>query len=71
MKQEQFEEAITLEKKTASDDLEKEDISSFNTWNSIPDSYNQLKKLVFALLSLFGSACVWEKFFFKHEHYQE
>ncbi|KAK1334842.1 hypothetical protein QTO34_004412 [Cnephaeus nilssonii] len=35
--------------------VKKEDMLIFNTWNSIPDSYNQLKKLAFAVLSLFGS----------------
>ncbi|KAK1339089.1 LOW QUALITY PROTEIN: hypothetical protein QTO34_019762, partial [Cnephaeus nilssonii] len=44
-------------------DLEKEDMLIFNTWNSIPDSYNQLKKLAFAVLSLFGSTYLFEKSF--------
>jgi hypothetical protein len=42
------------QKWSALKDLEKEDII-FNTWNSIPDSYDQLKKLAFAVLSFFGS----------------
>lgn len=36
-------------------DLVKEDMMIYNTWNSILGSYDQLKKLVFAVLSLFGS----------------
>ncbi|XP_036275872.1 general transcription factor II-I repeat domain-containing protein 2A isoform X2 [Pipistrellus kuhlii] len=43
--------------------LEKEDMLIFNTWNSIPDSYNQLKKLAFAVLSLFGSTYLCEQSF--------
>ncbi|GFS91214.1 uncharacterized protein TNCV_577251 [Trichonephila clavipes] len=35
----------------------------FNTWNSIPDSYDQLKKLAFAVLSLFGSTYSCEQSF--------
>jgi hypothetical protein len=42
------------QKWSALKDLEKEDII-FNTCNSIRDSYDQLKKLAFAVLSLFGS----------------
>uniref|UniRef100_A0A8C5PAV1 HAT C-terminal dimerisation domain-containing protein n=1 Tax=Leptobrachium leishanense TaxID=445787 RepID=A0A8C5PAV1_9ANUR len=44
-------------------DLEKEDMLIFNTWNSIPDSYNQLKKLAFAVLSFFGSTYLCEQSF--------
>uniref|UniRef100_A0A8C4X7H4 HAT C-terminal dimerisation domain-containing protein n=1 Tax=Erpetoichthys calabaricus TaxID=27687 RepID=A0A8C4X7H4_ERPCA len=44
-------------------DLEKEDMIIFNTWNSIPDSYDQLKKLAFAVLSLFGSTYSCEQSF--------
>ncbi|CAK6435131.1 unnamed protein product [Pipistrellus nathusii] len=44
-------------------DLEKEDVLIFNTWNSIPDSYDQLKKLAFAVLSLFGSTYLCEQSF--------
>ncbi|CAK6438343.1 unnamed protein product [Pipistrellus nathusii] len=44
-------------------DLEKEDMLIFNTWNSIPDSYHQLKKLAFAVLSLFGSTYLCEQSF--------
>ncbi|GFX24646.1 uncharacterized protein TNCV_3344261 [Trichonephila clavipes] len=40
---------------SALNNLEKEDMIIFNAWNSIPDSYDQLKKLAFAVLSLFGS----------------
>ena len=43
------------QKWSALKDLEKEDMIIFNTWKSIPDSYAQLKKLAFAILSLFGS----------------
>ena len=34
----------------------------FNAWNSIPDSYD-LKKLSFAVLSLFGSTYICEQSF--------
>ena len=34
----------------------------FNAWNSIPDSYDQLKKLAFAV-SLFGSTYICEQSF--------
>ncbi|GFV85920.1 transposable element Tc1 transposase [Trichonephila clavipes] len=44
-------------------DLEKEDLIIFNAWNSIPDSYDQLKKLAFAILSLFDSTCICEQSF--------
>jgi predicted nucleotidyltransferase len=44
-------------------DLEKEDMLIFNAWNDIPDSYNQLKKLAFAVLSLFGSTYSCEQSF--------
>ena len=40
---------------SALNDLEKEHMIIFNTWNSILDSYDQLKKLAFGVLSLFGS----------------
>jgi hypothetical protein len=43
------------QKWSALKDLEKEDMIIFNAWNSIPDSYDQLKKLAFAVLSLLGS----------------
>ncbi|GFW96930.1 uncharacterized protein TNCV_2160651 [Trichonephila clavipes] len=39
----------------ALNDLEKEDMIISNVWNSIPDSYDQLKKLALGVLSLFGS----------------
>ena len=38
--------------------LEREDMIMFNSWNNIPDSYDQLKKLAFAVLSLFGSTYI-------------
>ena len=44
-------------------DLEREDMIMFNAWNSIPDSYDQLKKLAFAVLSLFGSTYSCEQSF--------
>ncbi|KAG8453209.1 hypothetical protein GDO86_000003 [Hymenochirus boettgeri] len=44
-------------------ELEKEDMLIFNAWNSIPDSYNQLKKLAFAVLSFFGSTYLCEQSF--------
>jgi hypothetical protein len=44
-------------------DLEKEDMLIFNVWNDIPDSYNQLKKLAFAVLSLFVSTYSCEQSF--------
>ena len=44
-------------------DLEREDMIMFNAWNSIPDSYDQLKKLAFAVLSLFGSKYSCEQSF--------
>ncbi|GFT89078.1 uncharacterized protein TNCV_3084881 [Trichonephila clavipes] len=43
--------------------LEKEDMIIFNAWNSIPDSYDQLKKLSYAVLSLFGSIYICEQSF--------
>ena len=46
---------------SALNDLEKEDMIIFNAWNTIPDSYNQLKKLAFAVLSLFGSTYICEQ----------
>ncbi|GFV54232.1 dimer_Tnp_hAT domain-containing protein [Trichonephila clavipes] len=45
---------------SALNDLEKEDMIIFNAWNCIPDSYNQLKKLAFAVFSLFGSTHICE-----------
>ena len=48
---------------SALNDLEKEDMIIFNAWNSIPDSYDQLKKLAFAVLSLFGSTYICEQSF--------
>jgi hypothetical protein len=44
-------------------DLEKEDMIMFNAWNSIPDSYDQLKKLGFGVLCLFGSTYSCEQSF--------
>ncbi|GFX10921.1 dimer_Tnp_hAT domain-containing protein [Trichonephila clavipes] len=44
-------------------DMEKEDMININAWNSIPDSYDQLKKLAFAVLSLFGSTYICEQSF--------
>lgn len=44
-------------------ELEKEDMMIFNTWNSIPHSYDQLKKPAFGLLSLFGSIYSCEQSF--------
>lgn len=46
---------------SVSKDLEKQDMIMFNAWNSILDSYDQLKKLAFAVLSLFGSTYSCEK----------
>ncbi|GFS96991.1 dimer_Tnp_hAT domain-containing protein [Trichonephila clavipes] len=43
---------------SALNDLEKEDMIIFNAWNSISDSYDQLKKFAFTVLSLFGSTCI-------------
>ncbi|GFT55154.1 uncharacterized protein TNCV_2326361 [Trichonephila clavipes] len=43
---------------SALNNLEKEDKMIFNAWNSIPDSYDHLKKLEFAVLSLFGSTYI-------------
>ncbi|XP_059530961.1 general transcription factor II-I repeat domain-containing protein 2-like isoform X8 [Myotis daubentonii] len=54
---------ISQHKWSSLEDLEKEDMLIFNTWNSIPDSYNQLKKLAFAVLSLFGSTYLCEQSF--------
>ena len=51
------------QKWSALKDLEKEDMIIFNTWKSIPDSYDQLKKLAFAILSLFGSTYSCEQSF--------
>ena len=48
---------------SALNDLEKEDMIIFNAWNSIPNSYDQLKKLALAFLSLFGSTYICEKSF--------
>ncbi|CAH1401260.1 unnamed protein product [Nezara viridula] len=48
---------------SALNDLEKEDMIIFNAWNNIPDSYDQLKKLTFAVLSLFGSTYICEHYF--------
>ncbi|XP_071041894.1 uncharacterized protein [Parasteatoda tepidariorum] len=48
---------------SALNNLEKEDMTIFNAWNSIPDSYDQLKKLAFAVLSLFGSTYICEQSF--------
>ena len=44
---------------SALNDLEKEDIIIFNAWNSIPDSFDQLKKLAFDVLSLFDSTYIY------------
>jgi hypothetical protein len=52
-------------------DLEKEDMIIFNNWKSIPDSYDQLKKLAFAVLSLFGSTYSCEQPFSSNEPYQK
>jgi len=43
-------------------DLEKEDMITFNAWNSISVSYDQLKKLGFPVLSFFGSTylALWQ-----------
>ncbi|GFY08804.1 dimer_Tnp_hAT domain-containing protein [Trichonephila clavipes] len=49
------------QKCSALNDLEKEDMIIFNAWNSIPDSYDQLKKLAFAALSLVGSTYISEQ----------
>lgn len=58
---------------SALNDLEKEDMPIFNSWNSIPDSSDdQMKKLAFYVLSLFSSTYRYMRtIFFKHEHYQE
>ncbi|GFV52792.1 uncharacterized protein TNCV_2874631 [Trichonephila clavipes] len=48
---------------SALNDLEKEDMIIFNAWNSIPDSYDQLKKFAFAVLSLFFSTYKCEQSF--------
>ncbi|GFU61137.1 uncharacterized protein TNCV_763971 [Trichonephila clavipes] len=49
------------QKWSALNDQEKEDMIIFNAWNSIHDSYDQMKKLAFAVLSLFGSTYICEK----------
>ncbi|PRD36724.1 UNVERIFIED_CONTAM: hypothetical protein NCL1_07663 [Trichonephila clavipes] len=54
---------FTKHKRSALNDLEKEDLIIFNAWNSIPDSYDQLKKLAFAVLSLFDSTYICEQSF--------
>ena len=39
----------------------------FNAWNSILDSFDQLKKIPFSILSLFGSTYSCEPAFCMHE----
>ncbi|XP_028132642.1 uncharacterized protein LOC114328089 [Diabrotica virgifera virgifera] len=56
-------ELSSQQKWSALNDLEKEDMIIFTTWNSIPDSYDQLKKLAFAVLSFFGSTYICEQYF--------
>ncbi|PRD38295.1 UNVERIFIED_CONTAM: hypothetical protein NCL1_03880 [Trichonephila clavipes] len=53
----------TQHKWSALNDLEKEDMINFIAWNSIPESYDQLKKLAFAVLSLLGSTYIYEQSF--------
>ncbi|GFT82560.1 SCAN domain-containing protein 3 [Trichonephila clavipes] len=48
---------------SALNDLEKKHMIIFNAWSSIPDSYDQLKKLAFAVISLFGSTHICEQSF--------
>ncbi|GFU88737.1 dimer_Tnp_hAT domain-containing protein [Trichonephila clavipes] len=55
--------APSQHKWSALNDPEKDDMIIFNAWNSIPDSYDQLKKLAFAVLSLFGSTYICEQSF--------
>ena len=43
--------------------LNDEDMIIFNACNSIPDSYDQLKKLAFGVLSLLGSTYICEQSF--------
>lgn len=44
-------------------DLENDEMIIFSVWNSISDSYDQLKKIAFAVLSLFGSTYSCEQAF--------
>ncbi|GFT25164.1 dimer_Tnp_hAT domain-containing protein [Trichonephila clavipes] len=48
---------------SALNDLKKEDMIIFNAWSSIPDSYDQRKKLTFAVLSFFGFTYICEQSF--------
>lgn len=50
-------------KQTAIKDLQEADSVIFNTWNSLPDSYYELKKFAFGVLSIFGSTYVCEQSF--------
>ncbi|GFY14238.1 uncharacterized protein TNCV_3614271 [Trichonephila clavipes] len=54
---------LTQHKWFALNGLEKEDMMICNAWNSIPDSYDELKKLAFAVVSLLGSTYISEQSF--------
>jgi hypothetical protein len=59
------------QKWSALKDLEKEDMIIFNAWNSIPDSYDQLKKTSICCSSTLWLYIFMRTIFLKHELYQK
>ena len=54
---------ISQHKWTAIKQLPKVESIIFDTWNSLPDTYKELKKLAFSILTIFGSTYICEETF--------